>query len=305
MENLNNYIISRKEIIDILNSYSNISDKIYNENLYKIAFCNNCFYEQLKEEKRNDLLEKIFIKNNETYETVGDSLISSIIVTYLEDRFEEENEEFISTLKILLTKTEGLAYLAKTINFPKYVLLSSKSEKEIINTYVDIDPTIGRNNSVFLENCFESFIGALFIDFKIAKSRGFAYDICYSFIESLLDNVIDFSRLILFEDNYKIILQKILHKYGCKIPIYEDIKTELDNQSKRIYTRGIYLSKMFLNNKQITYVLQKFKQTKLNESKLLIGTGMSYKKRLADQICAKECIELLDPKILECDIEIC
>jgi len=314
MENKNNKIITKQEVIDILNTYSNISDSYlieppYNISHYQIAFANKCFYEQLQGEAKyseysRGILERIFKKNNETYETVGDSLIASIIVSYLEERFDTENEGFISILKIDLTKTDGLAYFAKSLKFSEYILLSSNSEKETVNTYVDTEPTIGRNNNVYLENCFESFIGALFIDFKTVKGRGYAYDICYKFIESLLDNTIDFSQLILKKDNFKIILQNLFHRKSWKIPTYEDIDTKTDKNDKKIYTRGIYLNKLLLNNDQLMYLFRKYKQTKLNQNKIIIGIGESYKKRLADQICAKECILLLEPNILDCDISL-
>jgi ribonuclease-3 len=302
MKNIKNTLITRNEVNGILNTYISEKDiKIHELFLYQRAFANECFLE----EEKGCVKNMAFEKSNETLETVGDSILGAIVVEYLESRFTTQDEGFISLLKMSITKTEGLDYFSKELKLDKFILISTETENVKLQSQVGEKEIEGRNNPELMENCFEAFIGAIFLDNKKHSTSGDAYNICYKFIVSLIENLIDFSNLILKKDNYKNILQHFFHKRKWQLPTYIDINMEKDMEDRKIYTRGIYIEKQFLLEKELWFLLNHYKEyNNIKNGKILIGLGTSYKKKSADQICAKAIMEVFCPKDLEIDIHI-
>lgn len=308
MNNCNNRIIPKKNIEEILNQGENEERiVVHNPLWYQRAFACQCFYEQLLEE--GDVLtekNQIFEKSNETLEIVGDSVIGSVVVEYLEERFCDQREGFISLLKTHLTKTQGLSDLAKSLNFPDWILLSTSSENLIVKNELNEEAIIGRNNPQFLENCFEAFVGALFTDYKKKYNAGKAYEACRSFVISVLEKYVDFSSLVLKGDNYKNLLQHYFHLRKWPLPTYEDLQTTTDECERMLYTRAIYIDRFLLSDDEIYLLINKFKNNNnlFRGSKVMIGLGISYKKKSADQLCAKNVLETFSPEDLELNLEI-
>lgn len=303
MNNFSNKLITKNEVEKILKKYN-----VHNLLWYQRAFACQCYYEQLLSEN-SPLTQKnqIFEKSNETLEIVGDSILGQIVVEYLEERFPEEREGFLSLLKMHITKTDGLYMLAQELEFSKYILLSNESETLQIRVDKKEELVKGRENPEFLENCFEAFVGALFLDYKYKYNPGEAYTVCRNFIIDLFETYLDFSELILRNDNYKNILQHYFHTRKWPLPTYSDLHVEIDTQEKRIYTRGIYLERFLLYENEIQNLLlkKKYKNIPLIQgSKILIGVGTSYKKKNADQLCAKDVLTFFCPETLELDLEI-
>ena len=149
MENKKNKIISKIQIEQILNTFIDSSEKITINNtyLYQRAFASQCFYEQLLTEPENESLYKdetcMFYKSNETSECVGDSVVNLICVEYIQQRFEDEREGFISLLKMHISQTQGLCMFAKYLNLDEYILLSSETEKSIIKSKIEEQAILG------------------------------------------------------------------------------------------------------------------------------------------------------------------
>lgn len=291
MINSHNKVIDKPQVLSIINKYTNIEINIQHLYYYQRAFAKDCFIE---EEYNNKSIPEMFEKSNQTLEIVGDSVIGTVVVEYLEERFPREREGFINLLKVHIVKNEGLPNFSKALNFQKYLLISKETEK-----------TIGRDDFKNLADCFEAFVGALFLDYKYSKNPGEAYYICRIFIISLIENLIDFSELIVKKDNFKTLLQEYVHTKKWMAPSYSDIKVE-KNDLGFLFTRGIYVEKSLLSDYDITYFIKKFKDYKVIEgSKILIGIGKSYNKKISDQLCAKSCLEYFKPIILdELDLEI-
>ena len=129
------------------------------------------------------------------------------------------------------------------MNLKKYILISRHVEN--MN---------GRNNDRILEDVFESFIGSLYLEF--------GFDICKQLIYNILNSRIDWSEMILNENNFKDILMKHFQKQKWPYPQYKEI-TVRGPPNNRIFEIGIY-----------------------NHDNDLLGTGTGHTKKKCEQIAA-------------------
>jgi dsRNA-specific ribonuclease len=149
--------------------------------------------------------------NNKTYERLeylGDAVFHICITEYLLERFPDENEGFITKLRIRIERGDSLADLSKVIGLDRFI------------KYRNINI-----NDKILEDIFESFIGAFYINF------GMHY--CYNLIIKLVEQTKDFAELIAYDDNYKDILLRYFHQLKWSNPIYKTKKKE--NKEKNIF----------------------------------------------------------------------
>jgi ribonuclease-3 len=120
---------------------------------------------QLPEFKNKKLLEQAFIhrsylnetreklSSNERLEFLGDSILSFVVSQYLYTTFPQFEEGALTNIRSLMVNTKSLAAIARELDFGSYLKLS-KGEEE----------SKGRQNQSLLADCFEGFVGALFID---------------------------------------------------------------------------------------------------------------------------------------------
>ena len=169
----------------------NINDfKINNLSLYQTAFihksyCNMNAYEEFTNDN-NDL--PLQDKSYETMEFLGDSILSSSVSSYLYERFHDihgENEGFLTKIRTRIVCGESLAVLSKELNFDKHIIISK---------HID-DNCDGRNNKNILEDVFEAFLGAIFLDNN--------YEYAKKIIITIIEELIDFTDLIINDTNYK------------------------------------------------------------------------------------------------------
>jgi ribonuclease-3 len=90
----------------------------------------------------------------------------------------------------------------------------------------------GAVNDKLLEDAFEAFLGAIYLDLGYAFSR--------AFITRLLDNHVDLNSL-LHDDNYKDILMRYAQNKGIQLPEYKVISQE-GPPHKRVFTIQVYLN---------------------------------------------------------------
>lgn len=210
MNNINNKVISKAELCNLIKKYTNENVYIFSLNYkyYIQAFIHKSFsisseLNDLEDTNCHILLEKHLISNNERLEYLGDAQLYAIIAEYLYDTYPNKDEGFMTNLRIKLIKRENLAYLSRKLNFDKYLLISSHLE---INNARKI-------NDSLLENVFESFIGALY------KDQGF--EITRKFLRNVLTKYVDFNALIKNDDNYKSQLLIQFHSKKWSHPIYQ------------------------------------------------------------------------------------
>ncbi len=207
----------------------------------------------------------LFPDSNERLEFLGDSIVGSVVVSYLFRRFPDADEGFMTKLKTRLVKTEALANFATYLDLGKYMVISKHVEEKCG----------GRDNPRMLEDLFESFIGAMFLDFSELQTNdsgqmgllyGPGYSICETFIINIIERKVDFEDLILNDENYKdILLRHFQHTFGIT-PKYLEIETD-GPAHKRNFTMGV-----------------------LDNNGNIIGKGVEKSKKKAEQIASKEAL---------------
>jgi ribonuclease-3 len=151
-------------------------------------------------------------ESNERLEFLGDSVLSIAIASYLFERYPDENEGFLTRLRTKIVNGKMLAKLSKLIGLEKYILISKQ-----------IEENDGRNISNILEDAFEAFLAAVYLDFD--------YETAKTFIISIVETHLDFSELIRTNTNYKDqILKHFQHTHGYTPKFYEvDVETDSNN----------------------------------------------------------------------------
>ena len=161
--NSNNVEITLSQVQSILTKYG-ISAKVSNLNLYKRAFVHKSY---TKRPNLYNIQENITImeqpidclplhtKSNERLEYLGDGVLELITKYYLYRRFPKENEGYMTEKKIALVKNEAIGKLALEMGLHRHYIISKHAEEKKTRT-----------NLKKLGCLFESFLGALFLDFN-------------------------------------------------------------------------------------------------------------------------------------------
>ena len=222
--NFNNKLITESEVLNILKTHNIQNVNINNISLYQRAFIHKsyCEMKDYEEYEKPDNCLELFKISYETLEFIGDSFLGNIIANYLYKRYfniHNQDEGFLTKLKIRFVCGEQLAYLSSQMNLNKHIIISKHIEENCD----------GRNNTNILEDIFEAFIGALYTDtgdFKLVES----------FIINVIESYVDFSETILKDNNYKDqILRYLQHNFKMH-PTYKTNKDEENN----IYICEIY-----------------------------------------------------------------
>lgn len=116
-------------------------------------------------------------------------------------------------------------------------------------------------NRRILEDVFEALVGAIYLD------RGLPY--CRRFIERLFDKYVDWTQ-ILEDTNHKDQLMRACQRKGWKTPIYEVFQTHETDKREKTYDIQVHVSEH-----------------------LCVGRGVHTNKRKAEQLAAKNAIEVL------------
>ncbi|OGH24976.1 MAG: ribonuclease III [Candidatus Levybacteria bacterium RIFCSPLOWO2_01_FULL_39_24] len=117
--------------------------KLNNSKLFEEAFTHRSYLNEAK----------LKIASNERLEFLGDSIISFAISNYLYIKYPDFNEGDLTNLRSLMVNTNSLSEIAKELNMGQLLKLSRGEEE-----------SKGRENATLLENSFEAYVGALFLD---------------------------------------------------------------------------------------------------------------------------------------------
>ena len=245
--NERNREITESEVCDILKKYG-VPDKVHNINLYKRAFVHKSYCKRPKLENiengiiiadKPDNCMRLRTKSNERLEFLGDGVLECITKYYLYRRFPKENEGFMTEKKIALVKNESIGKMAYEMGLNKWYIISQNAEEKKTRT-----------NLKKLGCLFESFLGALFLDFNKISIHdddkwfdnvfvtGPGFQIAQIFVENIFEKHVNWMELIQNDDNYKNILQVMLQKAFQVTPVYREIG-EWDEELG--YHMGVYL----------------------------------------------------------------
>ena len=244
--NSNNHEITLNNVQSILTTYG-VPGKVNNLELYKRAFIHRSYTKKpdLENEfmnikimpKPNDCLP-LKTKSNERLEFLGDGVLECITKYYLYRRFPKENEGFMTEKKIALVKNEAIGKIAYEMKLNNWLIISKHAEEKNIRT-----------NLKKLGCLFESFLGALFLDFNKIDIKdedewfsnvfvtGPGFQIAQIFVESIFEKHVDWTALIKNDDNYKNLFQVRIQKEFKITPDYVEIEHNMETG----YTMGVYI----------------------------------------------------------------
>lgn len=211
--------------------------KFKNQKLFEQAFIHRSYLNETKEK----------LSSNERLEFLGDSVISFVISKKLFEKYPNFNEGLLTNLRSLLVNTKSLAETAVSLNLGNYLKLS-KGEEE----------SKGRENQSLLADCFEAFVGALFLDQGI--------DTAYDFVSQILIPKADlYVKNRSFKDP-KSLLQELVQSQKQGSPIYK-VVNEVGPAHARLFKIGVHVGN------------------------ILVGEGRGKSKREAEEDAAKHALE--------------
>lgn len=222
--NINNIILSENNLQELFNINGLNDLKFNNINLYRVAFVHKSYCNMKNADFESGNIKcpegyiPLQISSYERLEFLGDSILGMIIANYLYERFPEQNEGFLSKIRTKIVNGKTLGDLSYKIGFQKYAIISKQVEE-----------ANGRNNYKIMEDIFEAFIGALFLDFQI-NNEGFK--IAEKWIINIIEKYIDFSDIIIKKTNYKDILINYMQHNLQDIPRFYELSITTKNNNK-------------------------------------------------------------------------
>jgi dsRNA-specific ribonuclease len=266
--NESNIYITREYIEKTLSDYG-ITYQIKNLELYQKAMIHKSYMKRDSEywsTQRSNKTNKDFepIKNPddaiplmeksyERLEFLGDAVLHLILASYIYNRYNTEDEGFMTRLRTKIENGKTLCQLCKIIGLERYILISRFIEKNN-----------GRmSNDDILEDALEAFFGALYSD------AGF--EICEKFFVKLIEDNIDLAKILHKETNYKDLLLQFFHKQRWEDPTY-----------------GV-LAITGPDNRKIFTVFVKKRITKTDDGKI-IANGYGSSKKNGEQDAAKKAL---------------
>lgn len=288
------------EAIETIMKNNGLNLKVNNIKVYQTAFIHRSYLKTHHPETHDAKCIPLQTTCNETYEFLGDTILNSVIGTYLYDRYRDQNEGFMTKTRTKMVRGTTLGELARRIGLNKWIIISQHVESEG-----------GRENLRILEDLFEAFIAAIYLDNgskvlsnqwfsipgKIAEleqeaikleqaddymsslgikdkiiglykdmqaSRSNGYLFCQKFIISTYERHIDIVKLIAHDDNYKDQLQHYFQRQNDTFPVWELLKEE-GKTNNRWHTVGVR-----------------------DKYGYIIGTGRARKKTEAEQFASKD-----------------
>jgi dsRNA-specific ribonuclease len=300
-----NVKITLSEVQSILSKYG-LPPVVRNLELYQRAFVHRSYTKRPQYENQEQnitIVERppdclpLSTKSNERLEFLGDGILECVAKLYLYKRFPKENEGFMTEKKIAIVKNEAIGKIALEMGLYKWLILSKHAEEKKIRT-----------NLKKLGCLFESFIGALFLNFETHNPQSAddcddespGFKMAKKFINRIFETHIDWVALIQNDDNYKNILQVKIQKEFKVTPHYLEIEHDVEQG----YKMGVYLclgQHIYHLTHSDSVDISFFKNFKsIHEyveasTKVLIymGEGQHKIKRKAEQIACNEAIKTI------------
>ena len=306
-----NKLINKEQIQEIMTKY-NVPFSLHNLELYKRAFIHRSYIRRpdVENKANNIVIAKkpddcidLFTKSNERLEFIGDGVLECITKYYLYRRFPKENEGFMTEKKIALVKNESIGRMAYEMGLHNWTVLSKHAEGKQIRT-----------NLKKLGCLFESFIGAMFLDFNKISIHdddkwfdnvfvcGPGFQMVQIFVESVFEKHVDWINLIRNDDNFKNILQVKIQKEFKVTPDYIEVA---EHDPEIGYHMGVYLclgQHVHGLKHDDSIPISKFSSyndihqhmSQFGKIFLFMGEGKHKIKKKAEQVACDDAIRILD-----------
>lgn len=144
-----------------------------------------------------------FDSSNETLEFMGDSVLGFVITKFLFDKFEKNQEGFLTRARTKLVRGKTLSDIADKLGLYKWVFMDEKGMRNGWN-----------RNPKILEDIFEAFIGAIYLDLGMVQAKKFILGIFTD------PNIVDMNAILKKDDNYKDALMRWCQARKEELPEY-------------------------------------------------------------------------------------
>ena len=237
--NNKNIILSDNDLRELFDNNGLKDVHYHNINLYRNAFVHKS-YCTMKNADFNTGNQKCPLDclplqemSYERLEFLGDSILGMIVAGYLYDRFPDQNEGFLSKLRTKIVNGKMLGFLSNKIGFPKFAIISKQ-----------VEDTNGRNNYKIMEDIFEAFLGALYLDYQTDNDiisipqnikvyfQGSGFYIVQKWIINIIEKYIDISELIISKTNYKDMLVSYMQHHLQDQPKFLEINIVTKDNTK-------------------------------------------------------------------------
>lgn len=187
-------------------------------------------------------------ESNERLEFLGDSYFGTIITTYLFKKYPNKDEGFLTKVRTRIVKGTAMAKFAEHIGIKDNILMS----QYVINAG-------GRNNKRFLEDAFEAFVGAMFLDLGFEEVKKFSLEIIEKYTNE---------KEILYDDNFKDLLIRFCQFKKLNPPEFITVKEEGPSHKKMFTIHVKMYDKIY-------------------------GKGVANKKKKAEQTASQQAVKIL------------
>lgn len=179
--------------------------------------------------------QKTLRQSYERLEFLGDAVLELVVSDHLFKTYPNQPEGELTHLRAQIVQTKTLAAAAKKIKLHQHLILSS-GEKQ----------ARGHLNPSLLADCFESVIGAIYIDQGLEKATTFIQNHLLKNIKSILSQ----AQVTDYKSNF----QELVQAKFKLAPVYKVTKTSGPDHDKS------FTVKVYLDNKPLTQGTGKSKQ---------------------------------------------
>lgn len=183
----------------------------------------------------NDAVVSYQQASNETFEFLGDTLLTSVVGTMLYRKYPDKDEGFLTKTRSKLVRGTTLGQIASLLGLNDLLIMSKH-----------VQDKGGRTNVSILEDALEAFIAAIYLDNEARckhtkrklETRSYTtvdaaiqamndmvlrngYESVRIFIEAMYDKFIDWDKLEQHDDNYKERLQTYFQKTFKQFPKWQ------------------------------------------------------------------------------------
>ena len=187
-----------------------VGTKVNNLAIYQKAFTHKSALKRYK-------LSESF----ETLEFMGDSVLGFIITKFLFDKYETQQEGFLTKARTKLVRGNTLAEIARKLHLENWILMDEKGIRNSWNT-----------NEKVLEDAFEALIGAIYLDLGLLHAK--------KFILGIFEELVDMD-CIMIDDNFKDQLMRYCQSNKLGLPDYPIVSHINGNFTVNVNVSGAVL----------------------------------------------------------------
>lgn len=178
--------------------------------------------------RHRSIMDNNQFSSYETYERLeflGDAVLDLIVTEILFDRFDQENEGFLTKLRAKLVRADTLYEFALKLNLNHFLEIGERASGQGIELSKSV-----------LSDVYEAITAAIYV------SNG--YDAAYHFVNSCIERFIDFDDIITKIDNYKSLLMEYSQSERLELPRYSVISEDGPGHDKTFHVAVYIGSKM-------------------------------------------------------------